>query len=222
MSDSVVIDKANVQGGVDLMNQLPGGEILGESPLHHAELDKLASMPAKGKGVVLKELKLMGHLTLRCDASNEEQTSAVESILGFPLPLKPLTSTSKGDYAARWLSPDEWLITVPGLAAFDVEAAFRERLPGHYSLVNGSGGSTILELSGPFAVDVLKKSCPIDFHPSEFPAGKVVSSVFAKSGAIIRRIEDERFELVIRRSFADYLWLWLQDASLEYGLAIEK
>jgi sarcosine oxidase subunit gamma len=30
----------------------------------------------------------------------------------------------------------------------------------------------------------------------------------------------QEFELVVRRSFADYLWLWLQSASQEFGLAI--
>ncbi|TNF08513.1 MAG: sarcosine oxidase subunit gamma, partial [Pseudomonadales bacterium] len=31
----------------------------------------------------------------------------------------------------------------------------------------------------------------------------------------------DTWELVIRRSFADYFWLWLQDACAEYGLAVE-
>ncbi|MAC47927.1 MAG: sarcosine oxidase subunit gamma, partial [Oceanospirillum sp.] len=103
----------------------------------------------------------------------------------------------------------------------EVETRFREEMEGHHSLVNSSGGSTILELSGDNVVDMLKKSTPIDLHPKEFPVGKVVSTVFAKSSAIIRRTGDKRFELVIRRSFADYIWLWIQDASREFGLVIE-
>ncbi|OUC50154.1 hypothetical protein B7939_13495, partial [Eggerthia catenaformis] len=30
----------------------------------------------------------------------------------------------------------------------------------------------------------------------------------------------DTWELVVRRSFADYFWLWLQDASAEYGLQV--
>ncbi|UTT87232.1 sarcosine oxidase subunit gamma family protein (plasmid) [Vibrio pelagius] len=222
MHDKTLIREEKKEVLVDLMNQVPSGEIFGESPLHHVELEKLASMPADREGVILKEIKLVGHLTLRCNPEDKQVVEAVSSILGFPLPFEPLTSTEKGEYAARWISPDEWLITVPGLAAFDVESAFREQVKGHYSLVNGSGGSTILELSGLHAVDVLKKSTPIDLHLDEFPVGKVVSTVFAKSGAIIRRIDVNKFELVVRRSFADYIWLWIQDASLEFGLRIAK
>ena len=107
------------------------------------------------------------------------------------------------------------------MKAFDVETRFRDEMDGHYSLVNGSGGSTVLELSGDNVVDMLKKCTPIDLHPSEFPVGKVVSTVFAKSTAVIRRTGEKQFELVIRRSFSDYLWLWIQDASREFGLVVD-
>ncbi|MDI3326661.1 sarcosine oxidase subunit gamma family protein, partial [Pontibacterium granulatum] len=33
---------------------------------------------------------------------------------------------------------------------------------------------------------------------------------------------DTEFELVVRRSFADYIWLWIQDASREFGLVIDR
>ena len=67
---------------------------------------------------------------------------------------------------------------------------------------------------------VFLKSTPVDLHASEFPVGKVVSTVFAKSGAMICRVAEGRFALVVRRSFADEIWLWIQDASREYGLVV--
>ncbi len=204
-----------------VMNQVPGAEIQGQSPLHHADLASLAKQGPKSGGVNLREHKLLGHLTLRCDQNNAGQLEAVERVLGMALPLKPLTSVEKGSYSIRWMSPDEWLILVPGLEAFDIESKFRDEMAGHYSLVNSSGGSTVLELSGANVIDMLKKCTPIDFHAKEFPVGKVVSTIFAKSTAIIRRTGESKFELVIRRSFADYVWLWIQDSSREYGLVVE-
>ena len=204
-----------------VMNQVAGPEVRAESPLYHADLDTLAKQGPRQGGIRLRENKLLGHLTLRCDQNNAEQVSAVERVLGVALPLQPLTSAEKGEVSIRWMSPDEWLIIVPGLKAFEVETQFRDEMAGHYSLVNSSGGSTVLELSGDNVVDMLKKSTPIDLHPSEFPVGKVVSTVFAKSTAVIRRTGEKQFELVIRRSFADYIWLWIQDASREFGLVIE-
>lgn len=218
MSDANTI---NTELKEPVMNQLPDASIAGQSPLHHAELFKLAEHGPKTGGVCLKEKALLGHLTLRCDSSNKEQLKVVEQIMGAALPVKPLTSVENGENVMLWMSPDEWLMLIPGLKAFEIETQFRQNMPGHYSLVNSSGGSTVIELSGENVVDVLKKSTPIDFHPSEFPVGKVVSTVFAKSTATIRRTDDQTFELVVRRSFADYIWLWLQDASREYGLVIK-
>ncbi|WP_221034623.1 sarcosine oxidase subunit gamma family protein, partial [Pseudomonas syringae] len=54
-----------------------------------------------------------------------------------------------------------------------------------------------------------------------FPVGKAVGTVFAKSQLVIRHTAEDTWELVIRRSFSDYWWLWLQDASAEYGLSIQ-
>jgi sarcosine oxidase subunit gamma len=38
---------------------------------------------------------------------------------------------------------------------------------------------------------------------------------------VIRHTGEDTWELLIRRSFADYWWMWLQDAAAEYGLGIE-
>lgn len=224
MSDVTEAPKTNEVESVParvVMNQLADASIEAQSPLHHADLSSVAQSGPKTGGVVFKEEKLMGQLTLRLNADNADQLAIAEKLLGVALPLTPLTSVVEGDVSIRWISPDEWLIVVPGLKAFDVESAFHEQMTGHYQLVNISGGSTIFLLSGEHARDVLKKSTPIDVHPNEFPVGKVVSTVFAKSSAVMRRVADDQYELVVRRSFADYLWLWLQDASREYGLVVE-
>lgn len=68
--------------------------------------------------------------------------------------------------------------------------------------------------------EVLQKSTPYDVHPSNFPVGKGVSSVFAKAGAVIRRVDEDRWQLVIRRSFGDYLYRWILDASEEFGVFV--
>lgn len=222
MSDMNVMTPAEIAATkAAVMDQVPGPEIKGQSPLHHADLESLAKVGPKQGGIHLREHKLLGHLTLRCNPENADQLAAAERVLGVALPLQPLTSAENGDYSIRWMSPDEWLILVPGLEAFDVESKFRDEMGGHYSLVNSSGGSTVLELSGTDVVELLKKCTSIDLHSKQFPVGKVVSTVFAKSTAIIRRTGEQRFELVIRRSFSDYVWLWLQDASREFGLVIE-
>jgi len=206
-----------------VMNQIPAANagVRGESPLHHVELESLAKQGPRQGGIRFKENKLLGHLTLRCNPNNAELMASAANVLGVELPQKKLTAVEAGDVSVRWIAPDEWLILVPGEKAFEVETRFRDEMNGHHSLVNSSGGSTVYELSGENVVEMLKKCTPVDLHPSEFPVGKVVSTVFAKSSAVIRRKGATEFELVVRRSFADYIWLWIQDASREFGLVVE-
>ncbi len=209
-----------LSANVAVMNQYAGGAVAAQSPLHHADFASLAGKSPKVGGVMLRELKLLGHLTLRGQQNNDSFMAGCAEVLGVALPIQPLTSVEKGAVSVRWRSPDEWLVVLPAEQAFDVEKALRARIQGHYSVVNVSGGQTILELSGPNARDVLKKSCPLDLHPSHFPVGKVAGTVFAKATALVRRTGEERWELVVRRSFSDYLWAWIQDASREYGLIV--
>jgi sarcosine oxidase subunit gamma len=219
MSETLAPEKEGTVN-VAVMNQLASGDARAESPLHHAEFDTLAARNPRAGGVLLREIKLMGHLVLRGSQDNASFMNGCADVLGVALPTQPLTSVEKGGVSVRWISPDEWLVVLPGQQAFEVERGLRAAIEGHYSVVNVSGGQTILELSGPNARDVLKKSIPLDVHPSQFPVGKVAGTVFAKSTALVRRSGEDSWELVIRRSFADYIWLWLQDASREYGLVI--
>ena len=214
---------SETNSAVAIMNQVPGFDagVRGESPLHHVGLAEIAGQPNADAGVIFSEAGLLGHLTLRCEPSSP-LIAVAESILGVALPLSPLSSVEQGDLVVRWIAPDEWLITLPNDKVFDLETRFRAEMNGHHSLVNGSGGMTVYKLRGQRVVDMLKKSTPVDLHDSEFPVGKVVSTVFAKAGAVIRRTGESEFELVVRRSFADYIWLWIQDASQEYGLAVES
>lgn len=192
-----------------------------ESPLYHANLDALASQDQQGE-VVLREKAFMGHLVLRGNAGNELFARTVEKVLGVALPAQACQSAESSKALVQWLSPDEWLIITEGGQEGPLQQALREQLSGHYAITDVSGGQTVIALSGPKAEMVIRKSCPYDVHPSRFPTGKCVGTVFAKSSVLLRRTGADSFELVIRRSFADYVWMWLQDASREYGLVIEK
>ena len=214
---------SETNSAVAIMDQVPGSnaDVRGESPLHHVGLADIVGQSAADAGVVFSEAGLLGHLTLRCEPSSP-LIAVAQSILGIALPLSPLTSVEQGDLVVSWIAPDEWLISLPNDQVFDLETRFRAEMTGHHSLVNGSGGMTVYKLRGKHVVDMIKKSTPVDLHDSEFPVGKVVSTVFAKAGAVVRRTGESEFELVVRRSFADYIWLWIQDASQEYGLAVES
>ncbi|WP_116473953.1 sarcosine oxidase subunit gamma [Zobellella maritima] len=199
--------------------RIPEFEVRAESPLHHVTLPGLASPTGEGR-VRLRELSLRGHLVLRLDPGQQELVDGVERALGIPLPLKPGTSSHNDQAQLYWISPDEWLLLTEGTQLTKLEDHLRRCLSGHYALVNVSGGQTILELSGPDAIQVLKKSTGYDVHPRSLPVGKSVSTTFAKTQVLLSHMAPQNYHLVVRRSFADYVWLWLQDAGAEYGLTI--
>ncbi|NIF17361.1 sarcosine oxidase subunit gamma family protein [Pantoea sp. Cy-639] len=206
---------------INVFQQNPGADAKAQSPLHHAELASLVGKGRKNAGVTLREKKFLGHLTIRGDGHDPAFAGAVHKALGLELPVA-LTVVANADMSLQWMGPDEYLLIVPGGQEFAVEQKLRDALDGqHIQVVNVSGGQTLLELRGANVRDVLMKSTSYDVHPNNFPVGKAVGTVFAKSQLVIRRTAEDTWELVIRRSFSDYWWLWLQDASAEYGLAIE-
>ena len=206
---------------INVFQQNPGAEAKAQSPLHHADLASLVGKGRKNAGVTLREKKFLGHLTIRGDGHNPEFAAGVHKALGLELPVA-LTVVANGDTSLQWVGPDEWLLIVPGGQELAVEQKLRAALEGqHIQVVNVSGGQSLLELRGPNVREVLMKSTSYDVHPNNFPVGKAVGTVFAKSQLVIRRTAEDTWELVIRRSFSDYWWLWLQDASAEYGLSIE-
>ena len=199
---------------INVFQQNPGAEAKAQSPLHHADLASLVGKGRKNAGVTLRERKFLGHLTLRGDGHNPEFAAGVHKALGLELPVA-LTVVANKDMSLQWVGPDEWLLIVPGGQELAAEQKLRAALEGqHIQVVNVSGGQSLLELRGPNVRDVLMKSTSYDVHPNNFPVGKAVGTVFAKSQLVIRRTAEDTWELVIRRSFADYWWLWLQDLSL--------
>lgn len=220
MSDLTTIEKPPATKlECALMDQLPGQGPRAESPLFHADLASMARHAPKEGGVYLQEQPMLGHLVLRGSLQNKSFVDGFAKVMGFALP-GSLQSTEAGDASVRWIAPDEWMLIVPGAEAFSLEKRLRDLITGHFSIANVSGGQTVLLLSGKDAINVLKKSTGYDLRDSNFPVGKVVSTTFAKTQAVIRRTGEQQWELVIRRSFSDYVWLWLQDACAEYGLVV--
>ncbi len=169
-------------------------------------------------GVVLGETGSHGCLNLRGNAADPSFAQAVEAAAGTSLPVEPCTWSRTEDATAYWLGPDEWLLIVPNGREGHVEQRLRETLEGAFSVVDTSGGHCMLNLSGPRKGEVMQKSSPYDFHPRNFSPGRCVQTTFAQATALVAANADGSFDLVIRRSYADYVRQWIADAAEEYGL----
>jgi len=184
-----------------------------QSPLAQISLEE-----ARGSAPTIKEVPFLGYLNLRGRSSNTAFLAAVLKVLGCEPPLEANTMVESGDNRIYWLGPDEWLVITPTDQQGKVQAELKAALDGVFSsVVDNSSGLTLVEISGENAGALLATDCPLDLHPSVFGAGKCAQTRLAKSGMTIAPLrKDEGFEVIIRRSFADYLLLWLQDAAVAF------
>ncbi|MGQ7844438.1 sarcosine oxidase subunit gamma [Granulosicoccus sp. 3-233] len=168
--------------------------------------------------VLLEEAQLTGMLILRASAARDQLSAALRSVLELELPERLQSDARGAHFCVRWMSPDEWLLSCPIEQAYDIEKKLRAAITGHIAIVNVSGGYCLLTLSGVDAINVMRKSTSYNINPENFPPGKVVNTVMAKAQATLMKLDGDRYEVLVRRSLADYLWLWLQRAGKEYGL----
>lgn len=195
-------------------------EIVMESPLVLARRLEQSNALPEDAGIRLGERAFVGLINLRARA-DAVGLARVGKVLGARLPSDPNTAIDSEHDTVCWLGPDEWLVlTPPGAQAERIEQ-LREALDGQFAAITDvSGGYTLLSVAGPRCRELLTKGCTLDLHPRAFQAGQCAQSLLAKAGVLLIARADDHIDLLVRRSFADYLWRWLVDASGEYGLTV--
>ena len=198
---------------------------LRQSPLAHLGLAARAANAVEGheEGVVLCERPARGQIGLRGDASRPAFRQAVKAILGFVPPTKAATAAGgTGLPRALWLGPDEWLVVTDDDAAAataaDLTAALERQ---HVQVVDLSDARAVIGLAGPHARDVLMKGCTVDMHRRAFGPGRCARTLLAKAQVIVHQTSQAPdYDLYVQRGIAEYLWAWLEDAGLEYGVRV--
>ena len=185
-----------------------------EDFLRNAENKTSASISVQAE--VLRDLS---YLNFRGSSDNANLMETVRKTLGQTLPDKPNT-TSVGEHTIYWLGPDEWMICSASDDAGSLGDRFRIATGKLHVAINDVSGSMVtIKLTGDGVGRLLSKGCTLDFHPDEFKAGDCAQSGLAKANVIVSRSKDGlAFDIVVRRSFADYLALWLQQAGNDSGI----
>ncbi len=184
-----------------------------QSPLVQIEFGE-----AKGGAPRIEEKPFLGYLNLRGRPGNTGFLAGVLKVLGVEPPTAANTVVAAGDNRIYWLGPDEWLIVTPAGKQGELKAGLDAALAGVFSsVVDISSGLTMIHVTGDRAGALLASDCPLDLHPREFTPGRCAQTRLAKAGMIVSPLADSRgFEVVIRRSFADYLLRFLGDAAIAF------
>ncbi|WP_042260307.1 sarcosine oxidase subunit gamma [Paraburkholderia heleia] len=186
-----------------------------ESPLVGATDLIKAQEGRASKAFAMRELPFRDLVNVRGELSDPAFVAAFASVVGCEPPPAPNTVARSDHYDVLWLGPDEWLVR--SLAAVQtgmLEAKLTAVLGGAYAAaVDVGSGNTVIEIDGTRARDVLSRGCPLDLHPRLFKPGQCAQSVYFKASIVLIPTGDDRFEMVVRRSFADYFCRIMVDAA---------
>lgn len=162
----------------------------------------------------------IGHINLRGDPERGAFREIAERVLGQPLPVTPNT-VSEGSHRLCWLGPDEWSVVTAAGDVGELLEQLQTALDGEHAAVNDlSGGYAVVRVGGANSRQLLARGCTLDFHPAAFPPGSCAQSGLAKASVLFIHTDGSNaFDIVVRRSFLDYLTGWLRRAG--DGLDVE-
>ena len=202
-----------------------------ESPLAAALAAHSTAEASAQEAIVLAERAFAGYVNLRGNPGDAAFLNAASDALGIGPPVEPNTVArpappARAEVTLCWLGPDEWMVITPPDRQTGLMAAMLQATNGlHAAVTDLTGGYTTIQLSGPRVRDLLAKGSTLDLHPRSFGAGQCAQTNVGKTGVLmipaVNAGDDQSFQLVVRRSFADYLFQWIEDSSAEYGLRIE-
>jgi len=203
---------------------------LRQSPLAHLHLDARVAGDAgtDDAGIILAEKAHLGQFVLRGDAGNKAFRDAVKKALKIDVPRTPNTvnGTAKSTRVI-WQGPDEWLVVTNPIAGAKTGKALVSALKNlHTAVTDVSESRTVIHLAGVEARNVVMKGCSIDIHPRVFGPGQCAETTLALAHVLIHQTSLNKttghpaYDIYVHRSFAEYLWNWLEYAGREYGVQV--
>ena len=86
------------------------------------------------------------------------------------------------------------------------------------TLVDLSAGLAAIELSGPFARDLLERLTALDVRPEGFPVGEVRAGAVARVSAVLARVDEDAYLLLVSSPQAPDAWEMALDVGAGLGL----
>jgi sarcosine oxidase subunit gamma len=120
-----------------------------------------------------------------------------------PVP-EVLRAATRGERAALWLGPDEFLLLGRAGAA----------APGAGTVVDVGERQVGLAVRGAGAEPMLAAGCPLDLEM--FPVGGCTRTLLGKADIVLWRVAVQDWRLEVWRSFAPYVRLLLEQAARDW------
>ena len=166
----------------------------------------------------IKEKSPVIKLNLRGDINNKEFSSNVGKLLGIILPLEVGSVVKKEEITVISTSPNEWLIISNNIVKSKsnnntLENVLFEKISqkNFGAVTNITDQFTIFSLTGSNISEILSKSSPFDFD--KLSNNHSAQTLFNNVDITIIKKDNANIDLLVRRSFSEYLWAWLNDSA---------
>ena len=166
----------------------------------------------------MKEIKPIMKLIIR--GKKREFISAVGKNLNLLLPIEANTSTSGESLTAFWLSPDEWMLISNEVIKDDSNTyVVEDKLIDNISKTNlgavtdVSDQFVMINIKGNKVFDLFSTGSPFNFNEFKNKKGSVVQTILSHIDVIIHHKDMNDVNLLVRRSFSEHLYSWLNDSA---------
>ncbi len=168
--------------------------------------------------VIVKEISPILKINLR--GKKREFLTNIGKILNMILPTEANTSTSSDKLTAIWLSPDEWMIVSNEIVKKDnsnhelIEMLFSNISKTNLGAVTDVTDQFVqLELKGENIFEIFSSGCPFNFNEFKEKKGATTQTILNHIDVILHNKDKNLVNLFVRRSFAEHLWLWIDDST---------
>ena len=166
----------------------------------------------------MKEIKPVMKLIIRGKTKNF--ITAIGKNLNMILPTEANTSTSGEALTALWLSPDEWMLVSNKVVSKDTNTyEVEDNLINNISKVNlgavtdVSDQFVMINIKGNKVFDLFATGSPFNFNEFKNKKGSVVQTILSHIDVIIHLNEINEVNLLVRRSFSEHLYSWINDSA---------
>lgn len=185
-----------------------------------ASLIAKSSLPAGGR--VLSDTLRLAILPLRTTlrlqlGARSQKTVASLRIAGRPLPVGINTWGGDDPVFCR-IALDAWLIESALHEAADLMPAVRAGCGRRsFAVTDVSDAHVTITVDGAQAAQLIARGCGLDLAPGAFGNSSCSRTRLAQLPVVLRRLALEKFECLVDRSAAQWLYDWLQDAAEGLG-----
>jgi sarcosine oxidase subunit gamma len=182
------------------------------TPVYESALEKY-STGTVFDNLQIREKKKLAYIIIRGKQEDDGFIDAMHS-LGLSVP-RPTNITNNNDKQCIWISPDEFLLVSDYISKDEFINKANTAFENIFAYaIDNSGSYTNISISGTRYLDVMAKLSPYNYKKLEIDC--VLSTNLAKAPSIIFRTGEDSLTILVRFSFADYLWQMIGNASTEY------